>query len=115
MRLRLLVVALVLVACSKPTPTPNPGPAPPLPPLHPPTMASCDNAQERLALLDCRREDGSPWARTPAGAPFADACKRALADGRSWGSNCIARMASCSELDCAFRSQCCGTADGGAE
>ncbi|HMJ52022.1 MAG TPA: hypothetical protein VK540_08090 [Polyangiaceae bacterium] len=108
MRLRLVVVALAICACSKPTPAPDPGPVPPLPPLHPPTMESCDRAEETLARLDCRRVNGTPWTRTPAGAPFADACKRALADGRSWSSPCIARIKDCADLECAYRGQCCG-------
>lgn len=103
-------LAYVIGACGHAPPPPDPGPVPPLPPLHPPTMESCDNAQHRLEELDCRRDDGTPWAKTPAGAPFAEACKRALADGRPWGSNCIARMPSCAELECAYRSQCCGGA-----
>jgi hypothetical protein len=109
MSLRLLFVALAFSACTcKSTPAPDPGPVPPLPPLHPPTMESCDRAEERLEHLDCRRHDGSPWARTPAGTHFADACKRALADGRNWFPNCIMRITDCAQLDDAYRGRLCG-------
>jgi hypothetical protein len=114
MKLRLLVAAMALAACSGPSPQP---PVPPLPPVvtHPPTMESCDNAQRRLERLQCRRDDGSPWAKTPGGTPFADACKRALADNRIWNSHCIARITDCADLIPAYHGEWCGASDGGAQ
>jgi hypothetical protein len=114
MSLRVLVAALAIVVCgcgAKPPP-----PAPPLPPpLHPPTEASCELAEATLVQLDCRRDDGSPWARTKQGASFADACKIALRDGRYWMSNCIARITDCSMLMPAYRGEWCGARDGGTQ
>lgn len=108
--LRALVLALALAACAS---APKPAPPPPtLPPnLHPPTEESCDHAQVTLERLDCRREDGSSWAKTPRGAPFAEACKHALRDGRPWMSNCLSRITDCSLIDRAFRGAWCGGAE----
>ena len=105
--LRVFVLALALAACAS-DPAPKPGPMPPLPPVHIPTMQSCELAEATLRSLDCRRDDGSPWASTPKGVPFAEACKAALADGRIWFSNCIARIKDCADLECAYRGRCCG-------
>lgn len=76
-------------------------------------MQSCDNAQATLERLQCRREDGAPWWKTPGGTPFGEACKRALEDGRIWNSNCIARITDCADLIPAYRGEWCGAVDGG--
>ena len=101
----LMVFALTVACVSSPLPKPAPTP---LPPVHVPTEASCERAQETLERLDCRRDDGSSWTTTPKGAPFADACKTALHDGRNWNPHCIMQIADCSELMCAYRGECCG-------
>jgi hypothetical protein len=102
-----VAVAFALVACATEPPKP---PMPPLPPAvtHPPTMESCDRAEDTLARLDCRRADGSPWALTRGGRHFADECKHALQDGRPWMSNCIQRISDCSMLMPAYRGEWCG-------
>jgi hypothetical protein len=100
-------LALALAACAS-APGPKPGPMPPLPPVHIPTMESCDKAQAKLEELECKRDDGAPYARTKGGTPFAEACRRALADGRPWMSNCISRIPDCSYLHRAYRGEWCG-------
>lgn len=112
-----MLLVVVLLNC-RATTGPEPPPMPPLPPTvtHPPTMESCDLAEAKLRELDCRRADGASWATTPKGTPFAEACKRALADSRPWMSNCIARITDCSMLMPAYRGEWCGgVADGGAK
>ena len=100
-RYRALVLALV-GACAV---SPKPGPRP----ITPPQPEACEAAEAKLRVLDCRRDDGSPWATTPAGTPFAQACRRALADGRDWKPQCIAKIEVCSVLMCAYRGECCGS------
>jgi hypothetical protein len=106
---RFFLFALMLSGCAS-GPAPKPGPMPPLPPVHIPTMQSCELAEVRLKELDCRREDGSPYSHTRNGMPFAEACKEALADGRPWMSNCILRIPDCSLLMPAYRGEWCGVA-----
>lgn len=105
---RLFLFALTVAACAS-NPAPKPGPMPPLPPQHIPTEGSCDLAQAKLEELQCRRDDGTLWAFTrEKKTPFAEACKRALADGRPWMSNCISRITDCALLTPAFRGEWCG-------
>jgi hypothetical protein len=100
MSLRILfaAAALATAGCRQAPPAPPPGPP----------EAACDDAGRTLQRLECRRDDGTPRGQTPAGAPFSDACRAALRDGRNWHPHCIAKMTACSELDCAFRGACCG-------
>lgn len=97
-----LVVLVILFACSGPKPKPGPGP------VTPPEPQACEAAEAKLRELDCRRDDGSPWAATPGGTPFAEACRRALKDGRDWKPQCIAKIEGCATLMCAYRGECCG-------
>ena len=105
---RLFLLALAIAACG-PATKPQP-PQPPRPPavLHPPTEASCELAQAKLEELNCRRDDGTQWAKTPGGTDFAVACKVALRDGRPWFPNCISRIPDCSMLMEAYRGEWCG-------
>lgn len=96
-RVLFAAAALAAMAC-RPTP-----PAPPGPP-----EASCDDAERTLERLECRSDEGLPRWKTPKGAPFSDACRAALRDGRNWHPDCIAKITACSELECAFRGACCG-------
>jgi len=99
----LVLLAAVVVACAAEVPV---APVPPLPPAPAPEGA-CAAAQARLIQLDCRRPDGTPWAQTPAGTPFGEACERAMADGRDWHPECIARIADCSQLSAAYQGALC--------
>lgn len=85
---RLLALSLALAGCVSVAPAPAPAPVP---------EGSCEAAGAHLAELGC------PEAKTPAGAPFAAACNAAVADGRNWHPECLARVASCSEVETAFR------------
>lgn len=76
-------------------------------PDYPTTDAACDAAGERIRELDCRRPDGGPAWKTPQGDSFASACKYAERDGRRWHADCIAEMASCSELESRFEGALC--------
>lgn len=60
------------------------------------SMGYCKDAGDRLEQLGC------PEARTPAGAPFAEACEAAAEDGRDWRADCIAQISSCAELQSAY-------------
>ena len=84
----LLVTILALAGCASVTPAPAPAPVP---------EGSCETAGANLTELGC------PEATTPAGTPFATACLAAVADGRNWHPECLARVASCSEVEMAFR------------
>lgn len=93
-----LTIALVLLSTSsllgvaEPACTPKPIPAPaPLPKPAPGT--ECDAAQARLLVLKCPE----------ASLDFADACKRALVDGRDWRADCIAVVATCDLVPVAYR------------
>lgn len=108
MKFAVLATAILATGCATVIHRPPPPLPEPPPNVHPPTMESCERAEAKLAELDCRRDDGTPWARTPAGAHFADACKSALADGRTWTPQCLSRMTDCSQLGAAFRGAWCG-------
>jgi hypothetical protein len=100
---RLIIAAALAVAGCRPGPLP-----PPPHPVPPPPEEACDDAARALERLQCLREDGTPYWKTPAGAPFALACKAALRDGRNWNPHCIAKIGACSEFKCAYRGACCG-------
>ena len=85
---RLLALSLTLAGCASVTPAPAPAPVP---------EGSCETAGVHLAELGC------PEATTPAGTHFAEACNAAVADGRNWHPECIARVADCSQVADAFR------------
>jgi len=95
------IVLVIAFGCAGPV---KPGPRPITP-----APEACEAAEAKLRQLDCRRDDGSPWALTPGGTPFAPACRRALADGRNWNPHCIAKIEVCSVLMCAYRGECCGS------
>lgn len=63
----------------------------------PPVSGTCLMAQERLQELDC------PEQTTPGGTPFAEACERALDDGRDWCAGDISVIRDCSEVEAASR------------
>jgi hypothetical protein len=69
--------------------------------------AACTAAETQLVHLSCLRADGSSWARTPAGKPFGDECRRAWADGRDWRPECIAAITDCGQIEPAYRGDLC--------
>jgi hypothetical protein len=102
MKLAAVLLALAIGGCAEVIHRPPPPPGP-RPPLYPSSAESCDRAEETLLRIGCRREDGTSWAQTPKGAPFSQACKSALKDGRDWNARCIAMITSCDELVDAYR------------
>lgn len=105
--LRYFLCALVTSACQWP------------PPLNPPPDAT-DAAPQ---TVDAGRTEAAP-APVPTDACAAaerrlgelggchlspaftaDACRRALLDGRNWRPDCLARLASCDGLDAAYRAK----------
>jgi len=101
--LKLCLLVALAAACGPVQPIPEPTPPDPSP--APP--GSCLAAHKRLEGLDCRKPDGSPWWKTPAGTDFAIACERAQFDGRDWNPECIATIEACSELERAYRGELC--------
>jgi len=60
----------------------------------------CKAAECRLEALNCRRaSDGGPRWETPSGTPLADVCRDREADGDSICPRCIARIATCDEVE----------------
>lgn len=68
---------------------------------------SCERAASRIQDLACTRSrDGGPLWLTPAGTPFATACRDAAADGRDWHPDCVAAATSCDSVQLVFRKGC---------
>jgi hypothetical protein len=65
----------------------------------------CAAAGARLCVLACAGSDGAPLWRTPAGTPYAAACRRARDDGRDWRPSCVAKIPTCADFDRAYRSE----------
>ena len=57
----------------------------------------CEQAESTLVRLGC------PQAVTPSRTRFSTACEAARADGRDWHPDCIAKVASCNDVDAAYR------------
>ena len=112
----LLLLAVTLMACP---PLPAPGPVPhdadaepaPLPPepvlddagdacTQPGAFDICRIAGENLCHMGCTAA-GVPLWKTPKGTPYAEACRRAVADGRDTmakggsRSRCLAGLTTC--------------------
>jgi len=68
-------------------------------------LDACGLAGEHLCRLGCRSNTGAPLWRTPAGRSFADVCREAAADGRSWRPDCLARITDCSQVESAYRTK----------
>ena len=69
-------------------------------------VTACERAEAKLVQLGCKRSNGVPWAQTPQGARFSDACANALANGRNWHPEKIAQISSCDKLDCVYKGTC---------
>ena len=101
-----LLLGLAVSGCPRPEPPPPPPAPPPVPePVDP--KRACVEAEKTLVRLDCRKPDGTVWAKTPQGSPFGDACYRAYQDGRDWHAECIAAIDDCDELERAYRGELC--------
>lgn len=95
-RLRLYVaVAPLALACRAEGPEPIP--------VDP---GACERAGERLEQLQCQAPWGPAWL-TPQGAPFAEACLAAAADGRPWHAQCLARIRDCGEIGARYSGKLC--------
>lgn len=96
-RLLCTLIALCFLACGsappygpQPKPVPKPEPAPV-------KDSDCAKAHKKLVELNCE------YQTTPDGDSFADACEVAADDGRNWRPDCIALVASCDQVEDAFR------------
>ena len=75
--------------------------------VQPGVYDDCARAGERVCMLGCRDVTGAPLWRTPAGTPFAETCRRALADGRNWHPACLAIITNCGQVEAAYRGTSC--------
>jgi hypothetical protein len=96
-------IVILLVGCNIRVPSTTPPPTPTEPILVTnEDVDACQQAEDRLRSLNCRRDDGTPRWLTPASAPFSEYCRVAISDGRSPRPDCIATIKSCIQLTQAY-------------
>lgn len=77
------LISFVLLSCSQHV-KPKPAPV---------SSDWCDTAFVRLSELKCKE----------AVPTFTEACKRAITDGRNWRPDCLAVVATCADIETAYR------------
>ena len=106
-----LALSLLAARCHPLPPPIDNDPPPPAPTVDPPEPGPADDCAVIDALLydlQCRDEGGLPLWQDPIGRPYADYCRKELAKGVPWRTDCAAKITECSQLDAALKGEWCG-------